>query len=98
MLCAASLSVSTVQQPAGSAPAHIVSVAAQPVNENGPQCAHCGWRGGSHACVLRSLRILTLTNNSPVPTVPSSNFLRPARAMLAFFSPIFRFSPLSVLP
>ncbi|KAJ7447679.1 hypothetical protein FB451DRAFT_1411775 [Mycena latifolia] len=43
MLCAASLSVSTVQQPAGSAPAHIVSAAT-----NGPQCAHCGWRGGSH--------------------------------------------------
>ncbi|KAJ7702670.1 hypothetical protein B0H17DRAFT_118491 [Mycena rosella] len=20
-----------------------------PVNHNGPQCAQCGWRGGSHA-------------------------------------------------
>ncbi|KAJ7105946.1 hypothetical protein C8R44DRAFT_806298 [Mycena epipterygia] len=20
-----------------------------PVNHNGPQCAHCGWRGGEHA-------------------------------------------------
>ncbi|KAJ7757278.1 hypothetical protein DFH07DRAFT_819757 [Mycena maculata] len=22
---------------------------ANPVNHNGPQCAHCGWRGGEHA-------------------------------------------------
>ncbi|KAJ7105835.1 hypothetical protein C8R44DRAFT_987477 [Mycena epipterygia] len=22
---------------------------ATPVNDNGPQCAHCGWRGGEHA-------------------------------------------------
>jgi hypothetical protein len=27
--------------------------ASKPVNHsNGPQCAHCGWRGGGHACVL----------------------------------------------
>ncbi|KAJ7698176.1 hypothetical protein B0H14DRAFT_3654990 [Mycena olivaceomarginata] len=26
--------------------------ASKPVNHsNGPQCAHCGWRGGGHACV-----------------------------------------------
>ncbi|KAJ7457701.1 hypothetical protein FB451DRAFT_1564075 [Mycena latifolia] len=25
------------------------STEGKPVNENGPQCAHCGWRGGGHA-------------------------------------------------
>ncbi|KAJ7688738.1 hypothetical protein B0H17DRAFT_1067981 [Mycena rosella] len=27
-----------------------------PVNHNGPQCAQCGWRGGSHAsnCLFNS--------------------------------------------
>ncbi|KAK7036286.1 hypothetical protein R3P38DRAFT_3184071 [Favolaschia claudopus] len=24
-------------------------VKAVPQNANGPQCAHCGWRGGEHA-------------------------------------------------
>ncbi|KAJ7105598.1 hypothetical protein C8R44DRAFT_886532 [Mycena epipterygia] len=25
------------------------SPTAVPVNHNGPQCCHCGWRGGEHA-------------------------------------------------
>ncbi|KAJ7105575.1 hypothetical protein C8R44DRAFT_806478, partial [Mycena epipterygia] len=29
------------------------SVEAIPVNHNGPQCCHCGWRGGEHARVSR---------------------------------------------
>ncbi|KAJ7458893.1 hypothetical protein FB451DRAFT_1406078 [Mycena latifolia] len=52
---AASLAVHSDQQTAVSAPTRsvsadtgTVSADTQPVNQNGPQCAHCGWRGGSH--------------------------------------------------
>ncbi|KAJ7495391.1 hypothetical protein FB451DRAFT_1550824 [Mycena latifolia] len=35
------------------------STVAMPVNHNGPQCAHCGWRGGSHAYVELPLQVIT---------------------------------------
>ncbi|KAJ7440744.1 hypothetical protein FB451DRAFT_124815 [Mycena latifolia] len=39
-----------VSAPTRSVNADAGSVGAdtQPLNQNGPQCAHCGWRGGSH--------------------------------------------------
>ncbi|KAJ7458892.1 hypothetical protein FB451DRAFT_1563773 [Mycena latifolia] len=46
---AVSLPVPAAQQTAAAAPASSTSADTIPVNHNGPQCAHCGWRGGGHA-------------------------------------------------
>ncbi|KAJ7105616.1 hypothetical protein C8R44DRAFT_886545 [Mycena epipterygia] len=34
------------------------SVGAIPVNHNGPQCCHCGWRGGEHAYFKLPLQVI----------------------------------------
>ncbi|KAJ6612417.1 hypothetical protein B0H10DRAFT_2052396 [Mycena sp. CBHHK59/15] len=47
-----STTVPTVQHTAAAtvaAPVQKESSEANVVNHNGPQCCHCGWRGGSHA-------------------------------------------------
>ncbi|KAJ7719307.1 hypothetical protein B0H16DRAFT_1475043 [Mycena metata] len=38
------------------APTTRTAVETKPVNNNGPQCAECGWRGGNHApnCLFRT--------------------------------------------
>ncbi|KAJ7467636.1 hypothetical protein FB451DRAFT_1401625 [Mycena latifolia] len=45
------------------------STVVTPVNRstNGPQCAHCGWRGGSHAsnCPFRSHILAAVTSFAP---------------------------------
>ncbi|KAJ7261618.1 hypothetical protein C8J57DRAFT_1514134 [Mycena rebaudengoi] len=39
----------TTETPAIATPAHSTTTGKLTANYNGPQCAHCGWRGGGHA-------------------------------------------------
>ncbi|KAJ7088743.1 hypothetical protein B0H15DRAFT_949377 [Mycena belliarum] len=45
--------------------AHPTPVGA-PLNSNGPQCAHCGWRGGSHASNCPFIFTLPLARNTSI--------------------------------
>ncbi|KAJ7088069.1 hypothetical protein B0H15DRAFT_1022629 [Mycena belliarum] len=46
---ATSQTMPAVHQTMSAAPNHSANTEPKPVNQNGPQCCHCGWRGGEHA-------------------------------------------------
>ncbi|KAJ7865360.1 hypothetical protein B0H14DRAFT_3862279 [Mycena olivaceomarginata] len=81
--------IPTVQRTAETAP---TETEVKPVNHsNGPQCAHCGWRGGGHACFELPLPVI------PRPTLsesPHAFSILPAIPSLSCysisFSPCFR--------
>ncbi|CAK5262341.1 unnamed protein product [Mycena citricolor] len=40
------------------------------MGSNGPQCAHCGWRGGGHACVILFVWTLPAADAPCSPNCP----------------------------
>ncbi|KAJ7077694.1 hypothetical protein B0H15DRAFT_954986 [Mycena belliarum] len=79
--------ISTAQRvaEASSPVAHTHETEVKPVNHNGPQCCHCGWRGGEHACVAPSSRLRAFSQLTysflqiqlPFPVMPASRTSRP---------------------
>ncbi|KAJ6582680.1 hypothetical protein DFH09DRAFT_1360467 [Mycena vulgaris] len=55
-----------------------------PPADNGPQCAHCGWRGGGHACFELPLQVIIAR---PLPSRRPPGHLNIAVFTLLFRSP-----------